>query len=63
MREVTERPEAVESGWAQLVGTSKEEIVTHASAWLSGQKSAPSANAPNPFGDGHAAEKILRALS
>src|SRR5215470_16539714 len=34
MREVTERPEAVESGWAQLVGTSREEIVTQASAWL-----------------------------
>ena len=63
MREVTERPEAVESGWAQLVGTSKEEIVARTSAWLSGQKQAPPANAPNPFGDGHAAEKILQALS
>ncbi|HLK06201.1 MAG TPA: UDP-N-acetylglucosamine 2-epimerase (non-hydrolyzing) [Candidatus Acidoferrum sp.] len=63
MREITERPEAVESGWAQLVGTSREEIVARASDWLSGRKSAPSANAPNPFGDGHAAEKILRALS
>jgi len=62
MREITERPEAVESGWAQLVGTSTEEIVSRASAWLCGQKSAPSAAAPNPFGDGHAAEKILRAL-
>jgi len=62
MREVTERPEAVESGWAQLVGTSKEEIVARASAWLSGQKQPPPANTPNPFGDGRAAEKILRAL-
>ncbi|MBS1839700.1 MAG: UDP-N-acetylglucosamine 2-epimerase (non-hydrolyzing) [Acidobacteria bacterium] len=63
MRDVTERPEAIESGWAQLVGTSKDEIVSNASAWLSGQKAAPPANTLNPFGDGHAAEKILRALS
>jgi UDP-N-acetylglucosamine 2-epimerase (non-hydrolysing) len=63
MREVTERPEAIESGWAQLVGTAKEEIVQAASAWLSGQKMAPSRSAPNPFGDGHAAEKILEALA
>jgi UDP-N-acetylglucosamine 2-epimerase (non-hydrolysing) len=63
MREITERPEAVESGWAQLVGISTEEIVSRASACLSGEKSAPSADAPNPFGDGHAAEKILRALT
>ena len=63
MREITERPEAVESGWAQLVGTSKEEIVARASAWLSGKKKYPSDQIPNPFGDGHAAEKIIRALS
>jgi len=63
MREITERPEAVESGWAQLVGTSTEEIVSRASAWLSGEKSAPSDGAPNPFGDGRAAAKILHALS
>jgi len=63
MREVTERPEAIESGWAQLVGTSKEEIVSNASAWLAGQKSTPSAGTPNPFGDGDAAEKILHALA
>ncbi|HLZ12598.1 MAG TPA: UDP-N-acetylglucosamine 2-epimerase (non-hydrolyzing) [Candidatus Acidoferrum sp.] len=63
MREITERPEAVESGWAQLVGTSTEEIASRASDWLSGRKAAPSAAAPNPFGDGHAAEKILAALT
>lgn len=62
MRELTERPEAVESGWAQLVGTSKEEIVAHATARLAGQRQHLS-DTPNPFGDGHAAEKILRALS
>jgi UDP-N-acetylglucosamine 2-epimerase (non-hydrolysing) len=63
LREVTERPEAVESGWAQLVGTSKSKIVTHASAWLSGELKAPLASTRNPFGDGHASEKILNALA
>lgn len=63
LREVTERPEAVESGWAQLVGTSKSEIVTRASAWLSGELKAPIAPNRNPFGDGHASEKILNALN
>jgi UDP-N-acetylglucosamine 2-epimerase (non-hydrolysing) len=63
MREVTERPEAVESGWAQLVGTEKEEIVSAAFGWLSGKKTAPAGNTPNPFGDGHAAKKILAALA
>ena len=63
LREVTERPEAVESGWAQLVGTSKSEIVTCASAWLSGERKAPFVSTRNPFGDGHASEKILNALA
>jgi UDP-N-acetylglucosamine 2-epimerase (non-hydrolysing) len=63
MREITERPEAVESGWAQLVGTSTEEIVSRASALLAQGASAKSIDAPNPFGDGHAAAKILQALS
>lgn len=62
MRGITERPEAVESGWAQLVGTSTEEIVSRASAWLAGDKSPQTSGSPNPFGDGHAAEKIVRAL-
>ncbi len=63
MREITERPEAVESGWAQLVGTSTDEIVSRASTWLAGEKSAQLPGAPNPFGDGHAADKILGALT
>ena len=63
LREVQERPEAVESGWAQLVGTSRSEIVTCASAWLSGKLKVPFALTHNPFGDGHASEKILNALA
>ena len=62
MRDVTERPEAVEASWAQLVGTSTEEIVAQASAWLAGKQSKPPSTIANPFGDGRAAERILEVL-
>jgi UDP-N-acetylglucosamine 2-epimerase (non-hydrolysing) len=62
MRDVTERPEAVESGWARLVGASRKEIVVRASEWL--QPEATNLRRPglNPFGDGKAGERIVRAL-
>jgi UDP-N-acetylglucosamine 2-epimerase (non-hydrolysing) len=61
LRDVTERPEAVESGWAVLVGASREEIVARANVWLaSGNAQAPEPWA-SPFGDGHAG-RILSAL-
>jgi len=61
MREITERPEAIESGWAELVGTSREAIVARASHWLAKRKkSFPSG--PNPFGDGSASQKIAKWL-
>jgi len=63
LRHVTERPEALESGWAKLVGTDPEQIVEAAVAELS--STATNGNAgykPNPFGDGQAAEKIVEAL-
>lgn len=63
MREVTERPEGVEAGTLKLVGTNAGSIVQAASTLLD----VPSAyeemaKAANPFGDGHAAEKIVGAL-
>lgn len=62
MREVTERPEAVESGWARLVGASRQEIVRCASEWLRPQGPNPPHAGPNPFGDGKASERIMQAL-
>jgi len=63
MREVTERPEAIQAGTARLVGTDPERIVAETQR-LMDQPSAREAmaRAANPFGDGHAAERIVDAL-
>lgn len=63
LREVTERPEGVEAGVLKLVGTDTERIVFAVNSLLEDaveyQQMAKSAN---PFGDGHAAERIVQAL-
>lgn len=62
MRDVTERPEAVESGWAQLVGTDRSRIVATVLETVSvSQKDLK--RTPNPFGDGTAAIKIADILA
>ncbi len=64
MRKVTERPEALEAGTAQLVGTDAQQISRAAQRLLdNSQEYAQMARAVNPFGDGHAAERIVRILS
>ncbi|MBK1987810.1 UDP-N-acetylglucosamine 2-epimerase (non-hydrolyzing) [Sphaerospermopsis aphanizomenoides BCCUSP55] len=63
LRDTTERPEAVTAGTAKLVGTQTESIVAAASELLSNTEAyAAMANAINPFGDGHAAERILQIV-
>jgi UDP-N-acetylglucosamine 2-epimerase (non-hydrolysing) len=63
LREVTERPEAVEAGAAELVGTDPARILAAARRLLTDPKAyARMARAINPFGDGHAAERIVAAL-
>jgi UDP-N-acetylglucosamine 2-epimerase (non-hydrolysing) len=63
LRDTTERPEAVTAGTAKLVGTQTESIVTAASELLRDSTAyMKMANAINPFGDGHAAERILRLV-
>ena len=60
LRDTTERPEAVTAGTAKLVGTETENIVTATSELLTKPNAYTAmANAINPFGDGHAAERIL----
>jgi UDP-N-acetylglucosamine 2-epimerase (non-hydrolysing) len=63
MRETTERPEGVEAGTLKLVGTDANHIVQEASHLLDDESAyAQMAKASNPYGDGHAAERIVQAL-
>lgn len=63
MREVTERPEAVEEGTVRLVGTDVEAILVETARLLDDPASHERmARAHNPYGDGHAAARIVRAL-
>ena len=63
MRDATERPEGVEAGVAQLVGTCTDSIVAAAENLLSNRRAYAQMRASaNPYGEGHAAEKIVRAL-
>lgn len=60
MREVTERPEAVEAGAARLVGTVVKSIVDATTALLTDPAEyAASQIDHNPYGDGHAAQRIV----
>ena len=63
MREATERPEGVEAGTLKLVGTDTDRIVKEANTLLDDPAAhAAMAKAANPYGDGHAAERIVEAL-
>ena len=63
LREVTERPEGVAAGTLKLVGTDTRRIVEEATRLLDDPAAhAEMAQASNPFGDGHAAERIVEAL-
>ncbi len=63
LRDVTERPEGVELGSLKLVGTETRRII-EASTELLDDPAAYSkmASVSNPFGDGQASEKIVKAL-
>jgi UDP-N-acetylglucosamine 2-epimerase (non-hydrolysing) len=63
MRRATERPEAVSAGTAKLVGTDTRRIVEATEELLHNPETyAAMANATSPFGDGHAAERIVDIL-
>lgn len=63
MRDVTERPEAVAAGTVQLIGTSKKRIVDGVSLLFDDEKEYQQfSNVVNPYGDGHASSRIVRAL-
>ena len=63
MRDTTERPEAVESGTVILVGTDKVKIINETTDLLSNvDRYTAMSRIANPYGDGKACERILKAL-
>ena len=63
LRETTERPEGVDAGTLKLVGTETSRIVEEARRLLDDPvEYGKMSKASNPYGDGHAAERIVEAL-
>ena len=63
MREVTERPEALDAGTIRLVGTNRQLIVDEASKFIDdAEYYAENERIANPYGDGTACIKILQAI-
>jgi UDP-N-acetylglucosamine 2-epimerase (non-hydrolysing) len=63
MRETTERPEGVAVGSVRVVGTDRQQIVSETCRLLQDPGHYQTmAVARNPYGDGHAAERIVEAI-
>lgn len=63
LRETTERPEGVDAGALKLVGTETSHIVQEAKRLLDDESEyRKMSKASNPYGDGHAAQRIVDAL-
>ena len=63
LRTETERPEAVEAGTVKVVGTEENDIYDSAKKLLDDREAYEEmAKAVNPYGDGHASERIAEAL-
>jgi len=63
LRDTTERPEAVEAGTVKLIGTDRERVYEEAKRLLTDDAEYHRmAESVNPYGDGHAAERIIQAI-
>lgn len=63
LRERTERQEGIDAGTLKLVGTHPDRIVSEAKLLLDDPAAHKKmAGAVNPYGDGHAAERIVDAI-
>ena len=63
LRDTTERPEGIEAGTLKLAGTNEDNIFTLTDELLSNQDEYNKmAKASNPYGDGHASERIVHIL-
>jgi UDP-N-acetylglucosamine 2-epimerase (non-hydrolysing) len=64
MRDVTERAEGIASGTAELIGRDSRAIVKAVRRLLDDEAAYKQrAEAPNPYGDGHAAERIAQRIA
>lgn len=64
MREISERPEGIQTGVARLVGTSTEEIVARSLELLQNERAYQAMQSvTNPYGDGQAARRIADILA
>ena len=63
LRTETERPEAVEAGTVKVVGVEMEDIIREAEILLNDEEEYKKmAHAINPYGDGHASERIVKHI-
>ena len=63
LRDVTERPEGIDAGTAALVGVETEKIVAATTRLLDNEDARlEMVKSVNPFGDGHAARKIVEIM-
>ena len=64
LRSTTERPEAVEAGCAELVGTDADQVTERASVLLADERERQQmAMVANPFGDGRSGERAVQAVA
>jgi UDP-N-acetylglucosamine 2-epimerase (non-hydrolysing) len=63
LRDITERPEALETGAIELVGTDTKQIINRVNMLMDNQNHFQKmAQARNPYGDGHASYRIVQAI-
>ncbi|MFB5674763.1 non-hydrolyzing UDP-N-acetylglucosamine 2-epimerase [Paenibacillus terreus] len=63
LRDTTERPEGIEAGTLELVGTDEEKVYERTKALLTDSAVYEAmSKAANPYGDGHASERIVNAI-
>lgn len=63
LRNTTERPEGIAAGTLKLVGTDEDVIYNEAKRLLTDKKAYDEmSKASNPYGDGHASERIVNAI-
>ncbi len=63
LRDTTERPEGIQAGTLKLAGTDEENIYHMTKELLECPQSYENmAHAVNPYGDGHASERIVKII-